>query len=407
MSGVKKTGFHPYYYFNIYSTKTNKLICKFERIGTLLKHMIFDFKVNPSDPEEFYFTLWNNEESIISKVNIFKGSHEALSKWGGISSRPNYFLLNETWNNAFIIAPGYVNSTYWYKLYSHGVKESLTYDLNSDKGHKNTFGYSFISFIDGANFLTLSNNDFNVLEAFWNGQVNFKKVSSNNEYNYIYGFKDAGLDNNRMIVISSMSNQEWKIEVFPNSSKANHFSYNFYETTLMKFNYPDVLMVKGGRELFLYNVNENLWYYTFLPSPILLESTTLHYEKSYIELYCLMDMGDYLIRWNFNFYTSSQNYIEQSIYKRYLEKSNFPKSKMLTYFDNWRVKFVEEESAIVIQFENCITSYGLSSYNLVEKSESYSALGEIIHIEGDGLYYWKKGGQSLTYKPFPLNFTDR
>lgn len=95
MSGVTKPGHDAIYYFNIYDTKTGD-VTKFEREGIFLKHTIFDYKVDPSDTKTFYFTLYNQTEALVAKVNLFKGKCEKLSTTTGVTSEPSDFYINES-----------------------------------------------------------------------------------------------------------------------------------------------------------------------------------------------------------------------------------------------------------------------------------------------------------------------
>ena len=216
-----------------------------------------------------------------------------------------------------------------------------------------------------------------------------------------------GLDKNRIICISSLSDQQWKVEVFPNDSNKSHFAYNIKGSTMVRFSYPLVLTVKGGTEIFVYNISENLYYYLSLPAPILIESSTSWTSRDSLNFWCLSDLGDYLVQWDWSF-----NYRYSSIYvminKRYLEKKDFPNEKILTFFSPLNVKFLSnEENAYVIQFEKSILTYGMLSYGLVEKSDSDYEKGEIMNLEGDYLFFWKKQGKSVSVKLSPINFTDR
>lgn len=93
-------------------------------------------------------------------------------------------------------------------MYSYGVNESQKIDLEAAKGHKASFYSSIYSYIDGNNLLSLTTNDRYLFQAHSHGQVNFKKTTSETEYCSIYGVKDMGLDNNRIICITSLSDQQ-------------------------------------------------------------------------------------------------------------------------------------------------------------------------------------------------------
>lgn len=408
MCGVTKPSFVPYYYFNIYDTEKKELVHKLEREGPLQKHILFDYKVDPTNPEIFFMSLWNYTEAIIVKVNVFKGTTETYSTSTGFSYMPSFYLINETWSNVYLTYSSYFQNKYCTKLYMLGLKESTKFDLEAAKGHKSVFSYSNNCYIDGSNLLTVTNNDRNLIEVFCNGQVNFKKLSSETDYSSYYDIKDMGLDNNRIVCISRLTEQQCKIEVYPMDPKQNHFYYNIKESTLVKFNYPLVLIVKGGKEMLLYNINDNKYQYLHLPSPIVMESLTISNNTYNLDLNCLMDLGDYFLAYTWTFPYSAGSNFSCTINKRYIEKSNFPKERLLGYFNLMKIKFLsKEEDALVFQFENSLLSYSVCSYGLVEKTEQDYGYGEVINPANDGLYYWKKGGKSVQYKSCPINFADR
>ena len=55
MAAVIKTNYLNFYYFKIYDTEKKELILKFERQGVFQKHTIYDYKVDPTNYEIFYF----------------------------------------------------------------------------------------------------------------------------------------------------------------------------------------------------------------------------------------------------------------------------------------------------------------------------------------------------------------
>ena len=130
---------------------------------------------------------------------MFKGNTETYSTLTGFLYQPLNFLINDTWNNIFVIHNSYLNNKFWGKVYTFGIKESAKVDLEAHKGQKAIVGSSVNCYADGSNFLTLGYNDRDLVEANWFGQINFENSGLDNEYYSLYDYKDVGLYNNRII----------------------------------------------------------------------------------------------------------------------------------------------------------------------------------------------------------------
>lgn len=91
-----------------------------------------------------------------------------------------------------------------------------------------------------------------------------------------------------------------------------------------------------------------------------------------------------------------------------MEKKDFPNEKLITFYSSVKVKFSScEELAYLVQFDKSLVSYSMESYGVVEKSDSDYEKGEIIHIDTEALFFWKKQGKSITVKHSPISFNDR
>lgn len=91
----------------------------------------------------------------------------------------------------------------------------------------------------------------------------------------VYDVQDFGLFNNKTICcISKLTQESIQIETFT-SGDSKPKTYTIKETTIMKFHYPAVMMIKGCNEILIYSITENLYYYIKLNSPILFESSTI------------------------------------------------------------------------------------------------------------------------------------
>ena len=60
-------------------------------------------------------------------------NHRDYSTLTGFTSQPFNFLINDTWNNIFVIPNSYFNNKYWGKVYTFGIKESAKDDLEDQK----------------------------------------------------------------------------------------------------------------------------------------------------------------------------------------------------------------------------------------------------------------------------------
>ena len=93
--------------------------------------MIYDYKVDPTNSEIFYFLLWSYTEAVVAKSNVYKWTTETYSTLTGFTSQPLNFLIKDTWNNIFVIHNSYFNNKYWDKVYTFGIKESAKVDLEA------------------------------------------------------------------------------------------------------------------------------------------------------------------------------------------------------------------------------------------------------------------------------------
>ena len=124
------------------------------------------------------------------------------------------------------------------------------------------------------------------------------------------------------------------IILFINDSKRSVFYYFIKETTLVKFIYPSVLIIKGSCRSLLYSVSENLYYYLKLPTPILIESMSITQNSYGFELIYLMDMGDYLILFNFALPYSAGDTFTWNLHKRYQENLTFQRLTSWLLYSN-------------------------------------------------------------------------
>jgi len=196
------------------------------------------------------------------------------------------------------------------------------------------------------------------------------------------------------------------IHIFPSKEESGHKLYQLKETTLVKFFFPVVLIIKGCNEILIYSITEDLYYYVKLSSPLLFESRTVtsYYSP---EIKGFLDLGDYLAFFSFSFTVGANPYFSSTFYTRYLKKSDFPDQELLTGFEQMSTKFIsKDEDALTLQFSKSLLSVGTNTVGLVQITESEYSLGEVIQISADSFFVWKKGSKALIFKMQPINFAD-
>lgn len=143
-----------------------------------------------------------------------------------------------------------------------------------------------------------------------------------------------------------------------------------------------------------------------LGAPIALEASTLTTSYS-AEIRVFQDYGDYLGFSTYSFTVGNDPYFSSSIYQKYLEKSTFHDSPLLAGFEAMKTKFVSnDEDAYTLQFRDAIQTFGVLTYGLTQIAESSFKLGEILHINYESFFTWRKNGKKLIRKTNPTNFSD-
>lgn len=208
-----------------------------------------------------------------------------------------------------------------------------------------------------------------------------------------------------MASISKFTQDTVTVEYFPSNRKSSKI-FTIKETSLVKFFYPIVLVVKGCNEIFLYNASEDLYYYMKSNSPILFESST-HVFMYSPALYCYIDSGDHIHHASFSFNVGINASITACYSKIYLEKSHFPDQKLLAGYDLQKVKYATlEEDSYLLLFSESIVSFGSATQGLMQVVEEDYLAEEVINIQNYGLIFWTKGQKSIEYKEYPINLVD-
>ena len=284
MSWVTRPNKKAVYYFNVYDTETKKQISRIDREGSLKMNMIFDIKVDPSNQEWLYFTVANNNEAAISKLNIFSRKISLFSLNQTIKQLPSFFFINDSWSQVFIGIFVHFNKKNSVNLHSYDVNNFSHNDFKNAKDAIGNIPFFSQSFLDGNNVLSIFNDEQNNFKAWCWGQVDFSRISSDEEVANFYEAKDLGLiDNQSILWITKFDEHYCKIELFPSDAKWNQVSFEIKENTIVDFIYPAIIVVKGWSEVIIYNITENIYYYLTLNAPVLMQSSSVD-ENNLLEI---------------------------------------------------------------------------------------------------------------------------
>ncbi len=125
-----------------------------------------------------------------------------------------------------------------------------------------------------------------------------------------------------------------------------------------------------------------------------------------VRLRCFMDLGDYLAYAEFTFYLGTAS-SSGTVFKRYLEKANFPDSPLIGGFDTMQCKLgTKEEDSYTLHFKDYIYHNGLLTYGLQTTVEGKYEIGELICVIYEGFFTYKKDKKSLQFFQKPCNFGD-
>jgi hypothetical protein len=260
---------------------------------------------------------------------------------------------------------------------------------------------------EGNNLVSLSTNDINQVFVKVQGQVEADKTVSALDKIDTNKIKTFGLADNKFVVaIHDYSVKGFDVLFIPIKQENPSRKYYVKEISKINFFYPVITIVKGCNEIILYDVSEELYYYMKLGAPIALESSTLTTSYS-AELKVFQDYGDYLGFSTYSFTLGTGAYFSSTYYMKYLEKSTFPDSPLLAAFEAMKTKFVSnDEDAYILQFGNAIQAIGVLTYGLTQVSESTFKKGEVLHINYESFFTWRKNGKKVMRKTSPTNFSD-
>jgi hypothetical protein len=268
------------------------------RTNEMVENFLDDFKVDPNNVNTMYIAVNGIDSQGIIKLNVQDGKWQTSSYLKDTNLMANYIRINEScthYNIAYHAA-----SDDGMKINSRskivGINESPKLSIDDSNKDYELMNPSTLCKVDGNNYVYYYNNDQNQPYMQVRGDVKFDRSASSLDGNVVPSdIKDFGLVNDsNAIFIYNFRGTSFSVCYMPTDRSSPVRSYLVEETTFMRFNYPTILLCKGGKEIILFDVTENLYYYLKLNAPIVFTSST-NYNEYGTDYRFFIDLGDYLI----------------------------------------------------------------------------------------------------------------
>lgn len=285
--------------FEVWDIENNK---KYVISREEMKAFLVDVKVSPDNNDFLFMGGYNEHHTYVYKVDIKNEKTSQISCCESTDPRPKFFYIDQSWNQQFHSRIGNHDGKQVCRVYTSGINESVDINLASNKGKFTDYKPNLIGKTDGNNFIGIYYNDRNEIWTKVSGQLNFTKTLSDLENDIeLSGVRDYGImNNNGVIILSNLGGASFNITFISNTEGKSLRSYNVNETSFIHFNYPVVILVKGGNEILTYSIQENMYYYTKLYAPILFRTSMSGVDYD-ILLKVFIDLGDYICFTEFMF----------------------------------------------------------------------------------------------------------
>lgn len=327
--------------WKVYDTKEKATLAIFNRyLHDDLTGKLVNIVCHTRVPNLLYMIMYEHSSYVIYEVDIFHNEcYEHSSFTGG---KIKYIQVSEDLEEVFIVQTPHSEDDKNYYLYSIPFGESTDFDdgeiepisLLGEQVHSlKTVGKGLIVVYE---FEELVQVGIYQLGEFTNIEDKFDKLDDTNEYFLMH--------NNNIICLKSIIDDSVEFLILNRKSKNfNTAIYKVEEFSYYKYQYPYLIILKGGNEVFRYSFFRNEFKYLRLNSSFV---ATEGDSWSNLSFTGLVDIGDYYIKARINCINGnlSDFYLETN--KRKIIKEYLPRSKIiscfqddLAYFDS---KTVEE-----------------------------------------------------------------
>jgi hypothetical protein len=185
------------------------------------------------------------------------------------SEKPEFFYLDDACENVYMshsITTGISEVPVAYKF---GVEDYPRFDLTDLRSAHFEFGKSPICKIQDHQLLCTSLNKFNSLQFQGFGPMDFNRSMKGNTEIKTSEIIDFGLSHNTLLInVFQVTNGKIKIIVTPINSERKIKQHRIEEVTMLTFDFPNIYMLRGQRELIIYNITYKTSHLLCINSPV-------------------------------------------------------------------------------------------------------------------------------------------
>lgn len=263
------------------------------------------------------FIAYLNNAATVGKINCKTGKFTEISKNPNlIKGLPRRLSLSDNCKTVYIDYYWRANKANAIRSYQYGINEQPIIDPNSPLGHISDFNYLSSIYVIGENIVAFFNNEKSLFEAKVRGKVMSNTTSNGDIATMYYDVVDWSIfKNNTVACITKLTQDKFEIEIFPTDKEDAYSYFSVWETTFLSFAYPNVMIVKGGSEVLVYSISENIYYYLILYAPLAMQSSTIQ-NPYFPEIKGLMDFGEYYIFAKMLFCPDDKPTFKADYYKR-------------------------------------------------------------------------------------------
>lgn len=257
--------------------------------------------------------------------------------------------------------------------------------------------------------ITVSLDKINNIQFEGYGPIKFHNTYSSKKLFNTSDIAETGLSHNTLLIsLFKIEGDKIQVLVAPTDSKRSVKEHTIDETTMLVFKFPEVMMIKGQREIIVYDVTYQSINYIPLNSPLAYVAAS-HNIKYGLNIEGLIDFGDYLAFVTLEIRFSSNSSLLGKVHQNYLFKSSFPDSKLVAVYSPLEVKYIQKDAkSFILLFKDKIYTVSMEDPSLTQLVDSNYTEQEMIYDScTKGIYLWKEGGKAILHKSQPYNFDEK
>lgn len=320
--------------FRIYDTKLRIMKSTFNRLShPQLKGVMVSYHCHPSEEETFYFIMKESSKYTINEVNLIHNSWDRICSYSGGETK--MIRISDDISQVFLVnKPDDVKDFYLYSVpFGKSInfeRDNISYDGKLGSivhSMKTSHGWAIVVYEDETTIKVGLLRDGNY--SFFIDE--FGKLDDTEEY--------ALLSHNEVIMLNKMSEDSFECIV---SNKKNtsldSSTYQVHEFTGYKYDYPDLWFLKGGNEVFKYNISTNKFTYCKLNSGFVALQNESYEKLSYSGL---IDRGDSFVKAEFYLEDGTHSDFKLIGHNRNILKEYLPKSRLIGCFPDGKTIYTK------------------------------------------------------------------